>query len=128
MPLKRDRVLSFAAAAAGAVAAGAVNGLIGSGAGTVFYFVCRSLGKKGGDAGKDHFAAAMAAVLPISLLSLTTYPPAAAGDPNVLFTLILPGAAGGLLGAFLSDKMKSGTLSRIFAALTVFGGIYMILR
>ena len=122
--LKGRRSISLAAA--GALFAGIVNGLLGTGAGTVFFLITQKLYRTDGDVGaKDCFACAMAAVVPVSLLSLVNYPADAAGG-DLLLPLLIPGAVGGLLGALLSDRIGQKTLKKIFAAVTVFGGAYMI--
>ena len=125
VPGKKGR-RSLCLAVVGALFAGAVNGLLGTGAGTVFFLISRRLYKDDASVGaKDSFALAMTAVFPVSLLSLFTY----AGDGpagGLFFPLLLPAAAGGLLGAFLSDRIGQKTLKKIFAAVVVFGGAYMI--
>ncbi len=118
----------LAVAAAGSVAAGVVNGILGTGAGTVFYFVCFAVFRDPSDRSKDFLATAMAAVFPLSAISLFTYPGALSDDSRAFFTLILPAAAGGLAGALLADKMQSKILKSLFAAVSVAGGINMILR
>ena len=125
VPGKKGRA-SLCLAAVGALFAGVVNGMLGTGAGTVFFLISRRLYKNDSSVGaKDCFALAMTAVFPVSLLSLVTY---AEGGPSgdLLFPLLLPAAAGGLLGAFLSDRIGQKTLKKIFAAVVVFGGAYMI--
>ncbi|MBQ2468421.1 MAG: sulfite exporter TauE/SafE family protein, partial [Clostridia bacterium] len=73
----------------------------------------------------NRIVCAMAAVFPVSLLSLLTYSGSAAGD-GLLFSLLIPGALGGLLGAFLSGRIGRKTLKKVFAAVVIFGGAYMI--
>ena len=117
---------SLCLALLGGLFAGAVNGLLGTGAGTVFFLVAQRIFRDdpGTDA-KDSFACAMAAVFPVSLISLFTYPQEkAAGD--LAPVLLIPAALGGLLGAFLSDRIGQTALKKIFAAVAVFGGAYMI--
>ena len=45
-----------------------------------------------------------------------------------VFTLVLPSAAGGLAGALFAEKMRGKVLKSVFAAVSVAGGINMILR
>ena len=118
----------FAVAALGSSLAGAVNGILGTGAGTVFYFICLVISGGGDDRSQDHLATAMAAVFPLSAISLFTYSGASATDPLSFFTLILPAAAGGLAGALLAGKMRGRILRSLFAAVSVAGGINMSLR
>ena len=121
-------VVIFAVAAAGAVLAGAVNGILGTGAGTVFYFVCLAVSGGDGDTSKDNLSTAMAAVFPLSVISLFTYRGVGAMGAGEFFTLVLPSAAGGLAGALFAEKMRGKVLKSVFAAVSVAGGINMILR
>ena len=125
LPGKKGRA-SLSLAALGALFAGVVNGLLGAGAGTVFFFITQRIYRDDpGIGAEDCFACAMAAVFPVSLLSLLTYSGSAAGD-GLLFSLLIPGALGGLLGAFLSGRIGRKTLKKVFAAVVIFGGAYMI--
>ena len=118
----------FAVAAAGAVLAGVINGILGTGAGTVFYFVCLAVSGGDGDRSKDDLSTAMAAVFPLSAVSLFTYRAAGAADAMSFFTLVLPAFAGGLAGAHFAGKMRGRVLKSVFAAVSVAGGINMLLR
>lgn len=118
----------FAVAALGSSLAGAVNGMLGTGAGTVFYFICLIVYGGGDDRSKDHLATAMAAVFPLSVISLFTFPGAAENSSLSFFTLILPAAAGGLAGALLAGRIRGKILKSLFAAVSVAGGVNMILR
>ncbi len=125
IPGKKGRA-SLSLAALGALFAGTVNGLLGTGAGTVFFLVAQRIYRDDPEIGaEDCFACAMAAVFPVSLLSLLTYPQSAAGE-DILLSLLIPVSLGGLLGAFLSEKIGRGALKKIFAAVVIFGGAYMI--
>ena len=120
MPEKRGMGF-FLLAVLGSLFAGIVNGVLGTGAGTVFFLVMRRIFRDSDDVSpKDCFAASMTAVLPVSLMSLFTYTGEATESGDLLLTLVLPGAAGGLLGAFLSDRLAQKTLKKIF------GGAYMV--
>lgn len=126
MPEKRGMGF-FLLAVLGSLFAGIVNGVLGTGAGTVFFLVMRRIFRDSDDVSpKDCFAASMTAVLPVSLMSLFTYAGEATESGDLLLTLVLPGAAGGLLGAFLSDRLAQKTLKKIFAAVVIFGGAYMV--
>ena len=111
----------------GALSAGAVNGLLGTGAGTVLYFLYRRA-KKGADGGgaKECFCAAMTAVLPLSLLSALTYSREAADGTGLLLPLIVPAALGGLLGAAISERARPDALRLAFSLIVTFGGVYML--
>lgn len=116
---------SLSLAVFGALSAGVLNGLLGTGAGTVFYLIAKRIYGNDPEVGADDcFALAMAAVFPVSLLSLVTYPSGEAGD--LLLPLLIPGALGGICGAFLSGRLGQKTLKKLFAAVVVFGGAYML--
>ena len=117
---------SLRLAVLGGLFAGVVNGLLGTGAGTVFFFITQRIYRDDpGIGAEDCFACAMAAVFPVSLLSLFTYPSVNAGS-DLLPALLIPAALGGLLGAFLSGRIGRKTLKKVFAAVVIFGGAYMI--
>ena len=115
-------LLGFAAVSA---AGGFVNGLLGAGGGILFVFALSRL--PGGDP-KDAFASTIAVILPISAVSAFIYVSNGTPVPENLPVFILPAIAGGLLGAFLLDKIKVSLLKKIFAALIVYSGVSMILR
>lgn len=106
-------------------AAGFLNGLMGTGAGIVFLFLSRALN---GEFSKDAFAFSMACVIPISAFSLFTYRMPAEFSSVVLIVALFTAAAGGVGGAFLQQKLKISALKKIFAALTVYSGIRMLLK
>ena len=120
-------LLKVAALVAVAAGAGVVNGILGTGAGTVLYFLFRkTAGNRGGSSPKDCFCAAMAAVFPISLISAATYPESVTGGDGLLLPLIIPAALGGLLGAAISEKADSDVLKKTFAVIVSAGGAYML--
>ncbi len=111
----------------GALSAGVVNGLLGTGAGTALYFLYRRAKKSAGGGGaKECFCAAMTAVLPLSLLSALTYSREAADGTGLLLPLIVPAALGGLLGAAISERARPDALRLAFSLIVTFGGVYML--
>ncbi len=105
---------------------GGVNGLIGTGGGIIFAYFFKYLEKKGLSAQGSAFSSAMAVVLPISLVSLTTYESFGSLDLPFVLKLAIPSAVGGLIGAYLSTKVKPVLLERLFALLVIYAGIKMI--
>lgn len=76
---------------------------------------------------RDVLATALAVMLPVSAVSGAFYwlggiRPA----PTLLLSLILPAAAGGLLGAKLLTRIPNHLLKRIFAAVVVIAGVRML--
>lgn len=128
------------------VAAGFINGFLGSGGGVILVLVCAFLfsGKEGKiqkmiaprnaenrekdlpSDPKEYFSTAVASILPMSVISIVFY--ALRGDLNLASYLEFPICAifGGILGAFITDKIPSVLLKTVFAALTVWAGIRML--
>ncbi len=128
------------------IAAGVINGFLGSGGGVVLVIVCSVLfSEKNSGIGKmtapespenrkdlvpsdpkSCFASAVASILPMSAVSVVFY--AVRGDIDILSYIEFPICAvfGGILGAFLTNKIPSSVLKTVFAALTVWAGIRML--
>lgn len=111
-----------------AVAAGFLNGFIGTGGGILIIFILRWFYRTNPERyhPKDFFAAAILCIIPISLISLVIYAPNQSIDLPAFLPMLLCGAAGSLLGAWLLDKIKLPWLNRIFAVLIIWAGISML--
>ena len=109
--------------AAAALLAGFLNGLLGAGGGIILYYAMRR--RAGGD--RTAFQMNVAAILVFSLISSAVY--LLHGNLDIRATLpFLPVAvAGGFLGAFLLPRIRVEYLRLIFAAVTVFAGVRMLL-
>lgn len=111
------------------VGAGFLNGLLDAGAGVILVFVYAALSSdKSEKSVKDNFAMTVATVIPISVFSTANYVTKVGANVSKSLIFLLPGAVGGLLGAWITDKIKTVHLKFIFAILTVIAGINMILR
>lgn len=111
----------------GGVAAGAVNGLLGAGGGVILVFLLQ--GALGPDADRrDIYASALITTLPVTLISALRYGGAGALPLGDFLPLALPAVAGGVLGAILLDRIHPKITRRIFAALVIFSGAFMLLR
>ena len=123
--------MSFARAAAVLLlsfAGGILNGLVGSGSGIVFLFLWPLISAESGT--KARYAFAMTCVLIVSIVSLFLYPSEASADLSfsVLASAVLCGIFGGTGGAILKDRIKTSLLNRVFALLTLYSGLSMVLH
>lgn len=123
------------------IAAGLLNGFLGSGGGIVIILALGYMRKKGilniesyekknpgGGSSKDDFAMAIASILPMSALSLVSYWLGNSLDIKRALLFVLPSAVGGFLGAFLLDRINPKLLKNIFAGLMIISGVIMIAR
>ena len=125
--------------AAVGLGAGFINGLLGAAGGILLvtalpYLPTPSLLSVGanpyGQAGADRrdlFASALAVMLPVSAVSALRYRLAGVDPlPRSLLPLLLPAAAGGLLGAFLLERTSPRRLRRLFAAVILVSRIRVL--
>ncbi len=120
--IKSKGTVAFAIAAPAALAAGALNGLLGTGGGILFTLIYRKLMPSP----KDAFVSAMTTVLPISAVSLMTYGGDAVLSAGELVPLAISSGLGGLLGAYLSTRVSSRTLELIFSLIVIYSGLRML--
>ena len=108
-------------------AAGFCNGFLGAGGGIILLFALKKLNPmKGASAERDNFASVVAAVLPLCVVSAITYSGGGNFPADMFAVLVLPAAAGGVLGAFLTDRLNTSVLKGIFAVILIVAGINMI--
>ena len=105
--------------------AGLVNGFLGTGGGIIFVYMLSILTK---NEKKDNYPTSLCATIPISLIALIGYAKNQNIDTNLVIKLLIPCCLGGLLGAFLVDRLKLEWLNIIFAFLVIYAGTCMILR
>lgn len=124
--------------AAAGFAAGILNGLLGAAGGILLVAVLPYLPPIASDASsrmfdslsdrRDVLATVLCVMLPTSAVSFALYLFRGIRPPtSTLLNLILPAALGGLLGAFLLDKIPRAALKRIFALVVVISGLRMLL-
>lgn len=111
------------------VATGFVNGFLGAGGGIVIIFSLSALYHADKtDRSKDIFAMSVASILPISAVSAASYAMNPAIDFSKGFVFLIPALAGGLIGAFVTEKIKTSSLKTVFAVVTIIAGINMIFK
>ena len=111
----------------GAFCAGIVNGLLGTGGGIILTFLFAFVFKGTLYDHRDCLVSAMAVILPVSVLSLTTYEAGYITTVTDLLAVVIPSSLGGLAGAWLSRRLRPVILEKIFAVLVIYAGINMIL-
>lgn len=105
--------------------AGILNGFIGVGGGVLMLFILKLIYKNDK---KAAFAAVPAVVLPMTVLSAALY---VIREPDIILKalpLVPIALFGGFAGALLLGKIKSRTVSIVFAVITLFAGIMAVLR
>ena len=107
--------------------AGLVNGFVGAGGGIILVYLFYLL--KSGESSdfKDNLVMTVTAVIPMSAVALFVYSRGANVDFDIIGRLFIPITVGGILGAFLMDKIDKVLLTVIFSALMIYSGIRMIL-
>ncbi len=109
--------------------AGLLNGLVGCGGGIVLvYVLTRAYRGSPERDSRDVFASAVASVLPMSAVSALIYlrsgDPVSAAEPGH----VVPALCGGIVGAYLLDRISLPWLRRIFALLVIWAGTSLVLR
>jgi len=129
--MKNKLILSSAS-----VIAGVLNGFIGTGGGIILYFTLKFLNKNSDadDSGadnsgkmKDILAMIVASVIPMSVISAVIYMIQGRIIYGALAVYLPAALTGGIIGAFLLDKLKFKLIKKIFAAMIIYAGIKMIL-
>ena len=119
----------FFGIALAAVLAGVVNGLFGTGGGIIIVFLLSGLYAESSDYHtKDIFAMTVGAVLIMSTASLFMYIRNGSVSIEDVTGYLLPAAIGGVIGAFLLDKLNAALMKKLFAVLVVYAGITLIFR
>ena len=108
---------------------GVVNGLFGTGGGIIIVYL---LSKLYADSDKYHtkdiFAMTVGSVLIMSAASLGMYIKGEVVTWNDILPYLLPAAVGGIIGAFLLDRLNAALMKKIFAVLVIYAGITLIFR
>ena len=105
--------------------AGGINGFLGTGGGIVLIYILSALTENDK---KDNFATTLCATVPMSVVSLFAYSKGGNIDTELVRLVALPAIIGGMLGALLTDKIKTQYLTICFSALVVYSGIQMVIK
>lgn len=109
------------------VAAGFINGLLGTGGGIVLILCLKYvLTFQNEEESKNLFALTIASVFPMSIASAVIYALQGNLVPQDLYRYIPGAVVGGALGAVLLGKIKPVLLKKLFAGLLVFIGVRML--
>lgn len=108
-----------------ALLAGVVNGFFGTGGGIVLVFALSLLPEDGRLSARDKFATVIAVILPLSLVSALAYGKSV--NLELASPYILPGIVGGIIGAFLLDRVNVDLLKKLFAAMVLWAGTNFLL-
>ena len=103
---------------------GAVNGLLGSGGGTVAVPAMVHLLKA--DEHKAH-ATAILIILPITVVSVFLYISNSFTDWEITYKVILGGILGGYAGAKILNLCPEGILRKIFGIFMIFAAVRMLI-
>ncbi len=107
-----------------AIIAGVVNGFLGTGGGIVLMFALSILPAGDDNAVRDRFAALIAVILPLSLISAFSYGDSI--DFSAATPFLFPGILGGVVGALLLDRLNVKIVKKLFAAMVIWAGINFI--
>ncbi len=109
------------------VSAGFVNGFLGAGSGVILMFAIAALNSdKSEAASRDNFATVVACVLPLSVVSVVIYVMKGAANEELVGRFALSAVAGGIIGAFLTDRLNTKILRLVFAVVVIIAGVNMI--
>lgn len=110
------------------LSAGIVNGLLGAGGGILIVFGLSPLLGHDKDGKRDIFANALAVMFPVSVISLIGYLSAGRVSLDGFYEYLIPCAVGGLIGALLLDRIKISFIQKLFAAIVIWSGFWMIIN
>lgn len=124
MDRQQPQTVSWYALVAAGVAAGFLNGFLGTGGGIVLVFLLPAL--LPGREQKDLFALSLACIFGFCLVSAGFDAVQGKEGLRQALPLALPALIGGFLGAQLLDRLETRYLQLIFAAILAYGGFRMV--
>ena len=121
-PIRNEKAKNAALIAAG-LAAGAVNGFLGGGGGTVLVTALISLA---GLEPRRALATSVAAVAPVCAVSAAVYLLSGRADLGGAWPYLLGGAAGGAAGGLLLGRVRGSWAARLFGAMAAAAGVRLL--
>ncbi len=108
--------------------AGIVNGLLGAAGGILIVYALAAALREGSPDPRDLYANALCIMLPVSAFSALRY--ATAGNLPIedFSTYVFPAIAGGLVGGLLLEKLRGSAVKKLFAALVIYSGLFLMIR
>ena len=122
------RPARLAALLACGLAAGVINGLLGTGGGIILVMALSCLCRSSLPDRRDVCANALVVTLALTLLSTVLYIRSGNAPPADLSRFVLPGAVGGLAGGLFLGRITPHALGKLFAVLLVISGAFMLFR
>ena len=113
------------------VTSGILNGFAGTGGGIILYFALKFLNKQERNKNigvKDIMATVISTVIPMSAISSVIYMTKGKINYKELFTYLPAALIGGMIGAFLLDKLKFKIVKKLFAVMIIYVGIRMVFK
>ena len=117
------------------LAAGMINGLLGTGGGIVVVLVLSAWYRRIQvgttalhDATKGVYVTSLLTMLPVSLFSALQYAQKGRLVLSSFAPYLLPAILGGLVGGVVLDRMRLPFLQKLFALLLLISGVRMLLR
>lgn len=120
---EKNKVLCTFLFCALALVGGGINGFLGTGGGIIFVLLLNGITKN--DV-KDNFATSLCATIVLSIIGAFSYFKAGNIDFDIILSCSVFCIGGGILGALLTDKIKSSWLNIGFASLIIYSGFSMI--
>lgn len=118
---------NIAVAAFAGIIGGFLNGFLGAGGGIILLWALKKLNPgKSPDSVRDNFASVVATVLILSTISAITYSHTGSVPVKELLPIAVPGVFGGILGAYLTDRLNTELLKTVFFVILIVAGINMV--
>ncbi len=102
---------------------GVANGLFGGGGGMVAVPLMTHFMKT---ESKISHATALLVILPITAVSAAVYAVNGRADASVILPVSIGTVIGGIVGAFALKKLKTETVTKLFAAVMLFAGVKLL--